>query len=135
MRAETRTHLRDDPALIELVDRRVEWVVHRQGVAYPNVTLTVVSGPRGQTQKGPDGFVRSRVQIDSRGLDYAEAFAVAEAVRHALNGLAGAPFLSGWMLEDEGEGWEPAAGPQGGKSATEIYRIRRDYRVCHSEDN
>lgn len=79
-----------------------------QGGAMPYVTLHRVSGERERAASGPIGLAHPRIQVDCVAARYADAKALASAIRRNVDGLrgdAGAPgrkvYINQVFLEDD----------------------------------
>jgi hypothetical protein len=69
-----------------LCGERVDWGKRPSNDPYPAICLHLIGDGEGHTLQGRDGLSGARVQVDCYGATYAEAGAVAEAVRDALDG-------------------------------------------------
>jgi hypothetical protein len=67
-----------------LAGRRVSWVERPQAGALPAVTLQVISGANETFFDGNQQTQSERVQVDTWGLKYADAAALAKAVTDAV---------------------------------------------------
>ncbi|NGP19299.1 tail completion protein gp17 [Devosia aurantiaca] len=81
--------LLDHPPLKDLISTNLHWDTMVQGAPLPNIVMFVVSGVADYTMAGPSGYVKTRVQFDSRGLTSAQARSVANALRERLSGFRG----------------------------------------------
>jgi hypothetical protein len=104
-------YLRADPAVAALTGTRQYFNRLPQNPVYPSLRLQRVSTPRLMTLGGPSGLAAPRFQIDCYADHHAEALALAEAVRAALDGFHGA--MNGaavlWCSSvDEAGEWEEA---------------------------
>lgn len=115
--------LRDDPALVALIARRVYPGVLPQGVAYPAVTYQRISTARSQWRRLQDhkpSYERPRFQIDAYAKTPLAVQTVAAAVIELLDGFRGpagpgSPQLqiASAVVEDEADGLEPEAATGG----------------------
>lgn len=107
MTTELRALLLATPALAQLVGTRVDWGSRPQGSKLPNVVLHLIDEGEGVTQKGRDGLLQARVQIDAWADTFGEARLLQTIIRERLNGYRGGGlqgvFLVGSRLERDGE--------------------------------
>lgn len=78
-----------DAPIAAVVGTRVYPVRRPQGVPYPSIVMTRVSGNPGYADDGEIGLQHARVQIDSQALTYTEAKNLAQLVRARLSAFAG----------------------------------------------
>ncbi|MEX0302218.1 MAG: hypothetical protein AB3N24_07330 [Leisingera sp.] len=71
----------------------VKWGFFKDGEQMPRVTLFRMSGGRMHTLRSK-GLMRASVQIDSWGVEFADATTTSRAVRGVLEGYQGGPILS-----------------------------------------
>ena len=85
-----RALLQGDAGILAIVPAaRINWGERPTREQLPAIVLTLVSGGESLTLDGPDGLAEARVQVDCYGATFAQARAVAEAVRARLNGYSG----------------------------------------------
>jgi hypothetical protein len=82
-------HLTAQPAVIHLVAQRIYPLAIPQDVAMPAVAYQKVSGSRISAHDGPSGWAEARVQFTCTAAEYAEARAIADAIRVSLDGFRG----------------------------------------------
>jgi hypothetical protein len=104
-------------------------------VQMPYATYARVSALRARDTLGPSGLVSARFQIDTYANNYADARAVAEAIRIRLDGYRGTITGSGWSCRIEGislitdqDLHEPDIEPQA------LFRVSQDYLIHHIEE-
>lgn len=120
-----------NPALVLLVETRIDWQKRPQGDTLPSISMQRVSGVRDYAMQGATGLVQSRVQIDCWGETYASTLAVARAVRDLLSGIRrnlGSTELQGAFIDSERHGYE-----KDGNAAEAFHRISMDFQIWHSE--
>lgn len=79
-----------------IVATRVDWGIRPQGASLPAIVLSIASGVPGMTMAGPDGWTRSRVQIEHWGRTY-------KAAKNLANLVGGdAGVLTGWRATIDG---------------------------------
>lgn len=85
-----RALLQGDAGVLAVVPAaRINWGERPTREQLPAIVLTLVSGGEGLTLDGPDGLAEARVQVDCYGATFAQARAVADAVRARLHGYSG----------------------------------------------
>lgn len=84
-----RSFLLADSTISSLIGSRFYPGELPQDATLPAIVYSTISGYRPQSQEGPSGIVRLRIQIDCWAETYAGAEALAEAVRLRLNGYRG----------------------------------------------
>lgn len=103
----------------------------KQGTAFPALTCQKISGPRVASKDGPAGLAHPRMQVSCWAKSYADAKAVAEQVRLALEGFSGIMGGAGGikvditLLENEVDFYEPETG---------IYHVPVDFLIWHREE-
>jgi len=85
-----RAKLLGTASVAAIVGTRVDWGIRPQGKPLPAIVLELASGVPGMTYAGPDGWSRSRVQIEHWGRTFKEAKDLADLVG-GENGV-----LTGW---------------------------------------
>ncbi len=75
-----RAKLLETAALTAIVGGAVDWGVGSSGSPLPGLRLFEISGTPGMTYAGGSGWVRSRVQADSWGKTYRQAWEIAEVL-------------------------------------------------------
>lgn len=79
-----------------------------QDAALPAYAYQRISGPREATQEGASGFALARIQIGCQAETYAEAKALKEAIRLAVDGyqgtMGGGVTVFGCYVENELDG-------------------------------
>lgn len=101
-----RSILVDDGTVAGLVGNRIYPLVRPDGTGSPAITYQQISGFRDHVMTGPSGFVESRFQLNCWADTYAEADALADAVRSAVDGYSGTKesvVIQGIHLVDEGD--------------------------------
>jgi hypothetical protein len=120
--------LTGDVTLSALVGGRVYPQPIPQEAALPAVAYQRISTRRVRSHSGPSGLARPRVQVTASANSYAQAKAVAAAVRGALDGLratvAGVEVQGAWLDGDVDE-----YGDDG-----ELRSVRMDFMFWHRED-
>lgn len=81
--------LSSDGPLSALVDTRIDPILVPQSDAMPAVTFKQLPSSRDDTLGGPTGLVRSQWEFTCWGAAYADARAVADALRQAISGYDG----------------------------------------------
>lgn len=112
-----------DAAVAALAADRVYTEVLPQAPAVPAVVFTEVAGDEDYALDGPTGASSRRVQVDAWAKTRAEATALANAVKAALSGHAGA--AAGFAVEGAfllSERWDFDA-------ETSLYRTSQDYEM------
>jgi hypothetical protein len=118
-------------SLAALVAARVYPARRPQASDLPAVVLTRVDGVRQYADEGPIDLVQSRVQLDCWARTYAEAKAVARAVRDALldlEGVYGGVEFQASHLEAERDFAE-----DGANQAEYLHRVVLEFLVWHRE--
>ena len=120
--ATLRAYLAAHAGLAALVGGRIYPIRLPQGTGLPAVCYRRVSGVRKHNVNGLTLVARPRFQFDCWAYSYAEAKAVAEEVRQALNGYHGA----GWdsVIDNDLDTYEPESG---------LYRTIVDALIWHTE--
>lgn len=106
---------------------RIYPVFYPQNPTWPVVTYQRVSGVRIRGLGGPHGTSEARIQFDVWGQTYVQVKAVATALRHALDGYAGAmgtETVGGVVLETDRDLYEDDA---------KLHRASMDFMVQHVE--
>jgi hypothetical protein len=114
-----------------LVGSRVYPEVLPQRPTYPAIVYQRVTTARVRSFDGPSGLARPRIQLDCYGSTYAQAKAVAAAVRLALDHKtfdAGLVHVQGAFLEDERDVRESE-----GRDVDDERRVSMDFFVWHEE--
>ena len=109
-----------------LVGQRIDWGLRAQGKSLPAVELQEVSGVPGMTLTHPDGWTRSRVQIDVWGRTYAATRDVRDLILALLTGYRGTVDgvkLRTFVMNRRGGSDSDAAGP--------VHRASIDVMVWH----
>lgn len=114
----------DDPA-------RVYLGFIPQAPEYPCISMFQISGPRGHTLRGADGYVQARIQVDCWAETYTALkdpdTGLAVLVRKKLDGYKGrlkGVGIRSSILANERELPEPDIG---------VYRISMDFSIWHTE--
>jgi hypothetical protein len=134
MLSDLREFILDDSAVASLVGTRMYPVSLPQAVTYPALTYSQVSGVRQYDLCGPTGRTKPRVSISSWARNYADARALADAVRRALNGFVGTmgdspgTTVNDAKIENEFDVFEEEADTKG------VYRVMQDFILSHMED-
>lgn len=104
MQVELRSLLLADGPLAELVGARIDWGVSPQGAPLPRVTMQLIGdNGQGHVFEGGDGLYQGRVQINCYGKSYAEAAAVASAVKGLLDGYRAGGFRGVFCVSERDE--------------------------------
>ena len=127
-----RSLLLADATVSGLVGTRIYPVRLPQGVTYPAISYTTISGTRPQNTTGSSGQSGPRIQLDFWSLSFAEAKALSEAARLVLQGFkgdAGSPAVAiqGAFFDSERDWFDPDASTAG------AYRVSHDYFIWHEE--
>lgn len=80
-----------------------------QAPALPAMTYLRISGDRGRTTDGPNGYGFARIQLDLWGDDYAALKALSRTIRNVLDGhhgLMGAAIVQDTVLENDRDSYE-----------------------------
>lgn len=85
-----RAHLAADSGVSALAGARIYPLRLPDGPTYPAITYERVSATRDFVLAGPGGRVNPRLRVHCWAETYAEAVALADAVRQAVNGHTGA---------------------------------------------
>jgi hypothetical protein len=134
------TYLRAASAVAALVSGRIYPQVlpsRKDGPLLPALTYTRISGPADKTLAGANGRVVARVQLDCWAERYAEAKALAAAVKAAMDALEGTAIpdddsppafvkIGAVTRDNEQDVYEPDTLPR-------IRRVILDYLVAHQE--
>ena len=110
------------PALTALVSSRVYPLVLPQNAALPAIAYQRISGPREHSHSGPSGLAHPRIQLACWAATYAEAKAVAAALRQGIDGNR--TFCQACFVESDIDDYEPE---------TKLWRVIVDAVVWHSE--
>jgi len=82
--------VRADVSVADILGARIHWVRRPQDQdALPACVLQRITGLPGYHTKGPDGLVKSRVQIDVWGETYTSCKAAARSIISAISGYSG----------------------------------------------
>ena len=134
MLSDLRAYVLSDATVAALVNSRMYPVKLPQNVTYPALSYNQVSGVRIYDLCGPTGRAKPRISINSWGESYADARALADAVRRAIQGFRGTlgdspgAQIDDVKLDNEIDLDEPEAGTVG------VYRVMQDYIISHVED-
>ena len=127
-----------DTAIAALIGTRLYPETAPEGEPYPRLTYQLIDWPTLNTLEGPTGYGRPRLQIDcwAKGpTSYADAWALANAVRSSKGGNGSGPALDGFhgllsgmdirriRLVDMADQWDP---PVFGEE-TPVRRVRLDF--------
>ena len=100
------------PYLAELTGERIYPLVIPNDADLPAVAYQRTSGGRLQGHGGPTGHATARIQVTAQAADYADAKAIAGAVRDLLDGyrgtLGGVCEVFACGVENEVDGYGPA---------------------------
>lgn len=108
---------------------RVFYVVRQQGSSLPAVVLTRISAVPSYTMEGPDGLIRSRVQVDAFDTTWLGAKTVLRTVSNIVNGASGVVGDTDFQLiQIDGERDFYDAGSN---DAEKIFRISMDLMIIH----
>jgi hypothetical protein len=116
-------------AVQALISTRMYPVVLPQNVTFPAASYTTISAVRGHTMQGPDNLPAQRVQIDAWALTYAQARALADAIRERIDGFRdamGSTAVQGIFFDTERHLHET-------DDSTHIFRISQDF-ICWFEE-
>jgi hypothetical protein len=119
-----------DPTVSPLVGTRIYPGMLPQGATLEAIVYQRVSGPREDTLGGVATLVHPRIQIDCFAETYAEAKALATAVRAAFDGYSGAAAgvtIQCVRLLDDADVVDIDPELEGRRR----YRIRQDFEVWH----
>lgn len=103
------------------------------GDTLPRITIDRISNPRNPSLAGATTLAMPRLQVDVEAATYADAHAVAEALRNCLDGYRGMwaeVFVDSCLLEDERDFEDDSAGLDG--AAT--FGVSLDFIIHHQED-
>lgn len=129
MLAELRAHVLEDETVSGLVGARMYPTALPQNATFPAISYQLVSEIRTPTMLHPDTLPEARVQIDAWGKTFAQAHAVAEALRECLDGFRGqmdSPGIYvGGIFADTGRTFY--------ESEPELHRVSRDYIIHYGE--
>lgn len=119
--------IKTDMAIDAIVAGRVYPARRPQGVAYPSIVVTRISGAPGYADDGEIGLQQARVQVDSAAMSYTAAKGLAQAVRarlSAFEGVHAGVTFSYIMLDEERDL------PETGANAAEYpVRVAMDFIV------
>lgn len=119
--------IKTDTAIDAVVSGRVYPARRPQGVAYPSIVATRISGSPGYADDGEIGLQQARMQVDSAAMSYTAAKDLAQLVRARLTAFAGVHYgitFSYVMLDEERDL------PETGANAAEYpVRIAMDFIV------
>lgn len=124
------TELRDkllaDGTVSGLVGTRIYPVVLPQGVTYPAIAYSRVSGERLHHLGGASGRGLPRISFSMWGRTYTEAYSVADAVRHVLDGFNGllTTIKASVLIENEMDDYD---------DTVQKHRVNQDYFANHRE--
>lgn len=110
-------------------DARIYFLKLPQNGAFPAITITKISGVRGYTFQGPDGWAFPRFQVDCWAKSYADLKNIdglVRAVCNLLNGYTGTlhnVYIGSLLLMNERDVYEPDA---------ELYRTILEFSVTHN---
>jgi len=96
---------------------------------YPALRYTQLDGPRDMHMQGASGHATPRYQLDAFATTYAQAKALAKAVRLALNGFSGTMGGAGGVevdavfLVDERDLYDDDTEPEG------LYAVSQDFEI------
>jgi hypothetical protein len=127
-------HLTTDAAVIAKVGDRVYPQILPQAPVFPAITYNQVSGVRERDLCGPTGRTRPRITINAWAERYADARALADAIREALSDLSGSimggspgTLVDDIALDNEFDLYEEEAGTKG------VHRVVQDYIISFVE--
>jgi len=123
---EVRARLVADATVSGLIGTRAYALVLPQGVTYPALTYSKISGVRLHNLDGAAGRAFPRISISMWSGSYVECQSLAAAVRHSLDGFNGtlATIKCTILIDNEIDDYD---------GTVEKYRILQDYRVSHRE--
>lgn len=119
--------IKNDPAIAAVVGDRVYPARRPQGVPYPSIVVTRISGQPGYADDGEIGLQHGRVQVDSTALTYTAAKDLAQLVRTLLSAFSGdnAGVTFSYIMLDEERDL-----PEAGANVTEYpVRVAMDFIV------
>jgi hypothetical protein len=130
------TYLRAASAIATLVSGRIYPQVLPSSPIYPALTYQRISGPADKTLAGANGRVIARIQIDCWAVRYADAKALASAVKTAMNAAEGADLpdddsppdtlrIGAVTLDNDQDTYEPDTLPR-------IRRVILDYLIAYT---
>ena len=119
------TYLKSQPDVTALIGSRIYILSASQTVGDPHVVYSRISATRSHAKAGPSGLTESRVQFSIWSKWFREAWAVAEALRHALDGFSG--IMNGVNIrairsDGEADFFE---------SDTKLYQVASDFLIVH----
>lgn len=129
-----RTLLVAQPSITALISDRVWPDVLPQDAVFPAATYQIIAIEHLGKLTGPTGLVTTTLQIDAWAKTRLAANEVANEIRSELNrfrGIAGAETVRDIFADTGRTDYEP---PEDG-SDNGLYRLSRDYRIWHCEQN
>ena len=123
--------LEADAGVSALVGNRIYPIVIPDGASLPAIAYQRISGPRAETMDGPSGLAWPRFQITSVAETVSEAIALANAVRHALDGYSGTVLgvvIDSILILNESTAFNTSVADEG-----ESWLVMQDFRVWHLE--
>ncbi len=130
IREAIRGRLVESAEVHDLVDGRVYFGVLPQKAKLPAVTIFVPAKTAGHNLQGSNATAITRVQISAWSTRQSECVAIAEALRHRLDGFQGPMgevHVNACLLQNEVD--LPEAPKDGSGQWT--YQIALDYRISH----
>jgi hypothetical protein len=120
-----------DAAVAALAGSRIYPNLVPAAASYPAIAYQRISGRRVHSQTGPSGLAAPRVQITSLAASYAQADALGQAVRQALDGyvgtVAGVELQASFIENEEDDHYNSAA------DENDLHVVRQDYFFWHRE--
>ncbi len=127
MKRHLRSLLLSDSGIKALVERRVNYLRHKQGAPLPAILLHVITDPDEYNLSDVSDFAQGRVQIDCDGADYVAASELEDAVRALLSGYSDDRFQGVFLAgRREGDGPLNSAGEPG-------FRISLDFTISYNK--
>ncbi len=123
------TELTSDAGVSALVGTRVHPMLRPKGGTLPAITYQRISSIRDNSLDGPMDYVSYRIQIDCWAGTYAQAKALGDAVRAALNGVSttlGGEAVQFVTLESDNDELE-------NDGDTRHYRVSQDWMITLTE--
>lgn len=122
------------PDLKAMIGDRVYPLRAPQNATAPFIIYQRVTGPRLRSLLGGSGMANPRMQIDSYGLTYAQAKAVAKQVRLALDNFRGTvPLSDGQSVKVGAASLETDRDLIDGNMDPELFRVLQEYSFWHEE--